>query len=121
MEGIFLFLQLIFIEYMNNHSYNLSMETKQINDIETLFKVIADKTRLEILISLLDGEKCVCMIAKELGISHSLASHQLSFLKKSKLVDSRKEKRHCFYWLKDEHVNKLLEIAFEHVSEVEDD
>ena len=28
-------------------------------------------------------------------------------LRKNKLVDCRKEKRHCFYWLKDEHVKKI--------------
>lgn len=106
---------------MNKHSYNVLMKAKQIIDIETLFKVMGDKTRLDILHLLLEGEKCVCVISKQLGISHSLTSHQLALLRKNKLVDCRKEKRHCFYWLKDEHVKKILEIAFEHVSEVEDD
>ena len=99
---------------MNNHSYNNVME---INKLKTLFDALADNTRLKILLSLTKGEKCVCMISEELNISHSLASHQLAYLKKHKLVKSRKDKRHCFYSLDDEHVKDILEIAFTHISE----
>lgn len=102
---------------MNGCSYNKVMKNLDINKIVNLFSHLADQTRLKILLSLLDGEKCVCMISEELNISHSLTSHQLSYLKKEKLVKVKKVKRHCFYSLDDEHVKELLEIANTHVSE----
>ena len=97
-----------------------------IDEMESLIKVASDSTRLRIMFALLDMndenhivEKCVGEINNEVGISQSLCSHQLKILKDADLVGTRKEKTKIYYYLKDEHVRKLLEVVLEHVLEKE--
>lgn len=86
-----------------------------------LFEVIADTTRLKILLTIYEEEKCVCQIQDAIGASQSLVSHQLAVLKKARLVRNRKVGRHSFYLLDDEHVKQLLLVVREHVQEGEED
>lgn len=85
---------------------------------EILF-VASDKTRLKILVSLLEGEKCVGDLEEATGASQSLVSHQLQVLKKAKLISFRKDGNRVFYTLDDEHVHELIQVAYEHVQEKE--
>lgn len=64
---------------------------KQINQMETLFKALADATRLRILGLLLTGEVCVCHIHESLKISQPKASRHLAYLRRSGLVTSRRD------------------------------
>ena len=64
---------------------------KQINEMETLFKALADATRLRILGLLLTGEVCVCHIHESLKISQPKASRHLAYLRRSGLVASRRD------------------------------
>ena len=63
----------------------------QIHGLETLFKALADGTRLRILGLLLAGEVCVCDIHETLSIPQPKASRHLAYLRKSGLVDVRRE------------------------------
>ena len=49
-----------------------------------LFKMFGDGTRLKILCALLEGECCVCDLAKLLGMTISAVSHQLRLLRQAK-------------------------------------
>src|ERR1700704_4238709 len=64
---------------------------KQLQEMETLFKALADATRLRILGLLLAGEVCVCDIHESLKIPQSKASRHLAYLRRSGLVDTRRE------------------------------
>jgi len=64
---------------------------KQITEMETLFKALADATRLRILGLLLTGEVCVCHIHESLKISQPKASRHLAYLRRSGLVTSRRD------------------------------
>ena len=64
---------------------------KQINEMETLFKALADATRLRILGLLLTGEVCVCHIHESLKIPQPKASRHLAYLRRSGLVTSRRD------------------------------
>ena len=97
-------------------------KSKIIEEMENMLKIAADSTRLKILCCLLDGEeepvkKSVSKIIEEVGASQSLVSHQLKVLKDSDLVDFEKEGTKCFYYLKDDHVRKLIEVVYDHVQE----
>lgn len=59
--------------------------------METLFKALADETRLRILGLLLTGEVCVCDIHESLKIPQSKASRHLAYLRKSGLVETRRD------------------------------
>lgn len=64
---------------------------KQLIEMETLFKALADSTRLRILGLLLTGEVCVCDIHESLKIPQPKASRHLAYLRRSGLVDTRRE------------------------------
>ena len=65
--------------------------TKQLVEMESLFKALADATRLRILGLLLAGEVCVCDIHESLKIPQSKASRHLAYLRRSGLVETRRE------------------------------
>jgi ArsR family transcriptional regulator, arsenate/arsenite/antimonite-responsive transcriptional repressor len=64
---------------------------KQLTEMETLFKALADGTRLRILGLLLAGEVCVCDIHESLKVPQSRASRHLAYLRRSGLVETRRE------------------------------
>ena len=44
-------------------------------------------------------------------------SHQLQLLRSAKLVKYRKEGKQVFYSLQDEHIEKIITMALEHIIE----
>ncbi len=86
-------------------------------DLSELFKVFGDSTRIRILYCLFESEMCVCDIATLLNMTQSAISHQLSVLKKSKLVKSRRSGKTVFYSLADGHVRAIINQGMEHVKE----
>jgi ArsR family transcriptional regulator len=64
---------------------------RQLTEIETLFKALADTTRLRILGLLLTGEVCVCHIHQTLKIPQSKASRHLAYLRRAGLVATRRD------------------------------
>jgi ArsR family transcriptional regulator len=67
-------------------------------------KALADDTRQQILVMLLDGEKCVGDIVAAFDISQPTVSHHLGVLKQFKLVTSRKEGKLVFYDINRDNV-----------------
>ena len=55
---------------------------KQLDEMESLFKALADATRLRILGLLLTGEVCVCDIHESLKIPQPKASRHLAYLRR---------------------------------------
>jgi len=82
-----------------------------------LFHQVSDPTRLHLLLELLDGERCVCDLASGASVSVSAVSHQLRSLRTARLVVGRREGRHIFYRLADDHVAVLVTAGLEHVRE----
>ena len=87
--------------------------------MESVLNIASDFTRLKIMYAIMKEEKSVSEIVEEVGASQSLVSHQLSVLKNADLVSIRKDGTKVFYRLADEHVDMLLKIVYEHVSEKE--
>lgn len=103
-------------ETVNKVKDNMPTE-EDIYEVSELFKVFGDSTRARIICALLQSEMCVCDISALLGSSQSAISHQLRILKTGRLVKSRREGKVIYYSLADEHIFKLFEIAFTHVTE----
>jgi len=61
-------------------------EDEKLFDLAELFKVFGDSTRMKILFVLFEAEVCTCDLADMLSMTPSAISHQLSGLKKAKLV-----------------------------------
>ncbi|KPL86599.1 MAG: ArsR family transcriptional regulator [Ardenticatenia bacterium] len=82
-----------------------------------LFKALADPTRVRLIACLLEGEMCVHELTDAVGPSQSAVSHQLRLLRAMRLVNTRREGRHVYYSLADDHVATLLQVGLEHVQE----
>ena len=88
---------------------------RMFDQIENFLKVAGDNTRIRILYALLEKELCVCELQEEVGASQSLISHQLSVLRNGGFVKKRKQGKHCYYFLSDDHVSQLLHLVYDHV------
>ncbi|MGI5891791.1 MAG: ArsR/SmtB family transcription factor [Bacillota bacterium] len=86
-------------------------------DLAEVFKVFGDSTRIKILWALDKSEMCVCDLAVLLNMTQSAISHQLRFLKQSRLVKNRKAGKVVFYSLDDEHVKQIFAQGLEHITE----
>jgi ArsR family transcriptional regulator len=72
---------------------------KQLLSMERLFQALGDSTRLRILGLLLTGEVCVCHIHESLKISQPKASRHLAYLRRTGLVDTRRQGLWVYYRL----------------------
>jgi len=79
------------------------------------FKALADPTRVRILSVLARGELCVHEVARCLEMTQSAISHQLHTLRQMRLVRFRREGRHVYYALDDDHIESLFTCGLEHV------
>ena len=74
---------------------------KQIVSVEQLFQALGDATRLRILGLLLAGEVCVCHIHESLRISQPKASRHLAYLRRTGLVETRRQGVWVYYRLSE--------------------
>jgi ArsR family transcriptional regulator len=62
-----------------------------IDELENVFKALADKTRLRILALLGNNEVCVCHLHDSLDLPQPTVSRHLAYLRKSGLVAARRD------------------------------
>ena len=96
------------------------LSTDSAQDVATLFTMLADATRLQVVYALLNaptGELCVCDLAAGLGRDDTTISHQLRVLRSHRIVTMRKVGRVVYYRLVDEHIQQLLAIGLLHAHE----
>ncbi|GAB3112079.1 metalloregulator ArsR/SmtB family transcription factor [Aestuariicella hydrocarbonica] len=71
-----------------------------ISDYANVFKALSEPVRLRIVCLLLEsGELCVCDIVAVLGVSQSVVSRHLAYLRNSGLVVTRREGVWVYYQL----------------------
>ena len=92
-------------------------EETELYDLAELFKIFGDSTRIRILFVLFEAEVCVYDIAEALNMTQSAISHQLRILKQSRLIKGRREGKHIFYSLADDHVRSIIAEGREHIEE----
>ena len=82
-----------------------------------LFRALGDAARLHTLDMLVGREACVSELAAATGESVSTVSHRLRLLRTEGLVQRRRDGRHIFYSLADDHVLELIRNALDHADE----
>ena len=106
---------------MNIRSY-VAVKERLLDDrsasaLAETFKILGDPTRVRILDALARAEVPVCDLAGMLGLTQSAVSHQLRLLRSMRLVRSRRDGRHIYYVVDDDHISKLFKQGLEHVQE----
>lgn len=91
------------------------LSSKNTLQLSKKFKLLADETRLKIILSLaIEGELCVCDVANIIHSSIATASYHLRFLKKSGVANYRKEGKLAFYYIDDEIFKSIVLLSFHH-------
>ena len=92
----------------------LPIADRTLSNLAQVFKLLADESRLRILISLArDGEQHVSALCQMLGQSQPAVSHHLTLLRMSGLVGFRRDGKFNFYRLDGLLLGNLLEELFE--------
>jgi len=104
-------------EKVNRVKTRLAEENSR--DVAKIFKALSDDTRIKIAYALLvEEELCVCDVANIISSTIATASHHLRLLRNLGIAKYRKEGKLVFYSIDDEHVKKLIKLAFDHQKEV---
>lgn len=86
------------------------------DELAGVFRALADPTRVRMVSALAAAELSVGELAEALEMTLSAVSHQLGLLRDLRVVRARREGRHVYYCLDDEHIYSLYRRALEHVS-----
>jgi len=76
-----------------------------------VFSLLADPTRIRIILALRDAELAVGELAERTGKSPTAVSQHLAKLRWGKVVRTRQEGTRVFYSLVDEHARELVTQA----------
>lgn len=87
-----------------------------LNRAAEILGALSDPGRLALLERLREGEICVSSLAESNNMS--TVSQRLRLLRNLGLVHRRREGRHMYYSLADDHVAQLLDNVLEHAAEL---
>ena len=76
-------------------------------DYAMIFKALSDKTRLEIVKMLSDGEKCACKLLEKFEITQPTLSHHMKILCDCGLVIGRREGKWTHYSVSCDVLNEF--------------
>ena len=105
---------------------SLDLTRKKLNQFDKLnamgnfFSNFKDPTRLKIIYALRNQKLCGNDLCDLLNITKSNLSHQLTILKLNKIIKWEKIGVNVYYTLDDEHVENILDTAYDHLFNEED-
>jgi ArsR family transcriptional regulator len=89
-----------------------------VNDLVSVFKLLADETRLRVLFYLTQRDELhVRALCSLLGQSQPAVSHHLALLRDAGLIEPRRSGKHNFYRLMPQKFQELLDTLFASVPE----
>ncbi len=88
----------------------------QIEAAAEIFRALGAPERLRLLLRLAESEACVSELAEDEGEKITTVSARLKTLSMVRLVRRRREAKHVFYALADEHVLPLIRNAIDHAA-----
>lgn len=89
-----------------------------IEELVELFKLLSDRIRLRILMLLFrNGEMHVRALCEHLGQSQPAVSHHLALLRRTRLIEPRREGKHNFYSIRRRRFQELLGVLFDTMPE----
>ena len=77
-----------------------------------LMRALSNEYRVAILCQLTEGEKSVTELIDLIGLNPSPLSQHLALLRRTGLVQSRRQSQTMHYSLKDAHATKIIDFLF---------
>jgi ArsR family transcriptional regulator len=97
----------------------LKVPDRLVQSLTDVFKLLADKSRLKIVLALAqEGQMHVSALCKLLGQSQPAVSHHLTLMRMVGLVGYDRSGKHNFYYLASDHLAHLFEEFFGHMGNV---
>jgi len=91
----------------------LTVSDQTIEELTGVFKMLADASRLKIMLALAQhGEMHVSALCELLDQSQPAVSHHLTLMRMTKLVGFDRQGKHNYYHLASENLRNLLEQFF---------
>jgi DNA-binding transcriptional ArsR family regulator len=78
---------------------NISTKPAHEENIARLFYILSQPVRVQILLTIGNGEACVCHLEAYLGLRQAVISQHLMILRKAGLVSTHRDGRNIFYRL----------------------
>ena len=104
------------MKYSHKHPLrSIDVSDEALERAARLFRAIADPARLKLLAVLARGEACVSELAGDEQLS--TVSQRLRVLRAEDIVSRRRDGKHIYYALADQHIASLVENALEHADE----
>ena len=94
---------------------NVELQPDQAAQLAETFGLLADPTRLSIVVACMDREIAAGDIASELGISAALGSHHLRLLRAARMLRAERRGKQIIYSMADECVRNVLLIMIDHL------
>jgi ArsR family transcriptional regulator, arsenate/arsenite/antimonite-responsive transcriptional repressor len=88
----------------------MSTLTTDLSQAAKWFAALSDETRLQIVETLVRGERCVCDLQDAVGAAQSRLSFHLKKLKEAGLVEDRRSGRWAYYSLNPETLDAMAEF-----------
>lgn len=85
----------------------LNMSKFNSKDSAQLLKILSNTIRLDILLYLRGGGKCVCNIFDHLRLPQNLISHHLALLRENGFIKARKDGKWVYYSLNPVRFSEL--------------
>lgn len=70
---------------------------QDLDQLTSLFRLLSDKTRLNILMLLSNGERNVTSLCQELDLPQPTVSHHLGLLRMNNLIGNRRDGKQVYY------------------------
>ena len=94
---------------------NVDLRPDQVAELAETFGLLADPTRLSIVVVCMGREIPAGDIANKLGLSASLVSHHLRLLRAARMLRAERQGKQVFYSMDDACVHDVLNIMINHL------
>jgi ArsR family transcriptional regulator, lead/cadmium/zinc/bismuth-responsive transcriptional repressor len=94
-----------------------AIDTEACERAAAIFRALGDPQRLRILVMLEDSERCVSELCHALQDNMPAISQRLRLLKAERIVRSRRDGKHIYYALADNHIARLVTNGLLHALE----
>lgn len=94
---------------------NVELQPDQAAQLAETFGLLADPTRLSIVVACMDREIPAGGIASELGFSAALVSHHLRLLRAARMLRAERRGKQMIYSMADDCVRDVLRIMIDHL------